>query len=98
MRALPDNPGDKNYPREEWIDQGKVPDTKKSEDVVGNGHSPNEEQSGNYVVGTLAKYYIFIINRELPFFRIMRWPYLTKHSLAKARNYAPRISSMSSSR
>ncbi|GAA5969047.1 hypothetical protein JCM11641_007450 [Rhodosporidiobolus odoratus] len=65
MRALPDQPGDKEYPREEWIDQGSREDAldpnrrikkreekaKKEEDVLSKeGTSPeDEDQTGDYV-------------------------------------------------
>lgn len=47
MRALPDQPGDKEYPREEWIDQGTnqlVEDAKKSTG------KQDLDQTGDYVV------------------------------------------------
>lgn len=31
MRALPDKPTDKDYPKEEWIDQGQKPKPNKDE-------------------------------------------------------------------
>ncbi|GAA5918640.1 hypothetical protein JCM6882_007890 [Rhodosporidiobolus microsporus] len=65
MRALPDQPGDKEYPREEWIDQGdreaaldpnrrmkkKEEKAQKEEEVLNQeGTSPeDEDQTGDYV-------------------------------------------------
>lgn len=54
MRGLPDQPGDPEYPREEWIDQGKPPQltaeeqAKKKEE--GTEDASLEDQSGDYVV------------------------------------------------
>jgi len=54
MRGLPDQPGDAEYPREEWIDQGKPPqltpeeEAKKKEE--GTEDASLEDQSGDYVV------------------------------------------------
>lgn len=56
MRGLPDQPGDKEYPREEWIDQGKPPvlspeeEAKKKEE--GREDASLDDQSGDYVVRT----------------------------------------------
>jgi len=53
MRGLPDQPGDPEYPREEWIDQGKPPQltaeeqAKKKEE--GTEDASLEDQSGDYV-------------------------------------------------
>lgn len=59
MRALPDQPGEKEYPREEWIDQGtgdlggvdmakkKTPGEKMLAEKV------DRDQAGDYVVSTL---------------------------------------------
>lgn len=57
MRGLPDQPGDKQYPREEWIDQGKsqpkyTPEQEeqmKREGTWVEGNS-TDDQSGDYVV------------------------------------------------
>jgi hypothetical protein len=55
MRALPDQPGDKGYPREEWIDQGKsdlsgvhIDQKKKGEETINDG--VDRDQAGDYVV------------------------------------------------
>ncbi|EGG02680.1 uncharacterized protein MELLADRAFT_49768 [Melampsora larici-populina 98AG31] len=45
MRALPDKPGDREYPREEWI-TGENPDDPKSNDLEAH---KQEEQSGDYI-------------------------------------------------
>lgn len=52
MRGLPDQPGDKEYPREEWIDLGKPPalspdEVKKEAEKEDNSL---DDQSGDYVV------------------------------------------------
>ncbi|KAG8897581.1 hypothetical protein FRC01_011279, partial [Tulasnella sp. 417] len=59
MRALPDKPSDKEYPRDEWINQGMPPDTnvesnqvsKKTEERELNGgdQGPDMDQTGDYV-------------------------------------------------
>jgi hypothetical protein len=43
MRALPDQPGDREYPREEWIDQGNG-DLGRIDDAI------DRDQAGDYVV------------------------------------------------
>jgi hypothetical protein len=45
MRALPDQPGEKEYPREEWIDQG-------TNELMEAGQKGNQDmdQAGDYVV------------------------------------------------
>ncbi|QRW25571.1 C2 domain-containing protein [Rhizoctonia solani] len=47
MRALPDQPGDKEYPREEWIDQGtnELMDRAEAERKAGR----DADQAGDYV-------------------------------------------------
>lgn len=53
MRGLPDQPGDKQYPREEWIDQGKpMQPTSEEERKKHEGREDisKEDQSGDYVV------------------------------------------------
>lgn len=50
MRALPDQPGEKEYPREEWIDQGT---NSLLEDAKNSQKSQDLDQSGDYVVSTL---------------------------------------------
>ncbi|KAF8578018.1 hypothetical protein K439DRAFT_1363416 [Ramaria rubella] len=47
MRALPDQPTDKEFPREEWIDQGTNDLMKKAEDDQNEGL--DADQTGNYV-------------------------------------------------
>lgn len=47
MRALPDQPGEKEYPREEWIDQGT---NQLLEDAKKSTGKQDMEQSGDYVV------------------------------------------------
>ncbi|KAF8513153.1 hypothetical protein BU17DRAFT_77267 [Hysterangium stoloniferum] len=47
MRALPDQPGDKEYPREEWIDQGTNLLLEQAEKARVEGR--DNEQSGDYV-------------------------------------------------
>ena len=56
MRALPDHPGDRDYPREEWIDQGKPPADEKSavEKHAKDGQGPDVEQTGHYVVRRIS--------------------------------------------
>lgn len=59
MRALPDQPGDKEYPRDAWIDQGQPQDAqdKKAEEKASKAVDPNKatqeeldvSQSGDYV-------------------------------------------------
>ncbi|GAA6056005.1 hypothetical protein JCM3770_002138 [Rhodotorula araucariae] len=65
MRALPDQPHEKDYPREEWIDQGdreaaldpnrrvpasKAPEQKTEEVLKAEGTNPeDEDQAGDYV-------------------------------------------------
>ena len=58
MRALPDQPGDKDYPKEEWIDQGSkehaldpnnMPADKKQKVVESGGAEADLDQSGDYV-------------------------------------------------
>ncbi|KIO34237.1 hypothetical protein M407DRAFT_3653 [Tulasnella calospora MUT 4182] len=59
MRALPDKPGDKEYPRDEWINQGMPPDenvhsnqvSKETEqrELNGGDDGSKMEQSGDYV-------------------------------------------------
>ncbi|KAK4055259.1 hypothetical protein OIV83_000541 [Microbotryomycetes sp. JL201] len=63
MRALPDQPHEKDYPKEEWIDQGSEEDAldpkrrkkkedqeEKHEEALQNGIPPEEEdQTGDYV-------------------------------------------------
>lgn len=47
MRALPDQPGEKAYPREEWIDQGTnklLDESKKAQ------KGKDLDQAGDYVV------------------------------------------------
>ncbi|KAG8954346.1 hypothetical protein FRC03_011485 [Tulasnella sp. 419] len=58
MRALPDAPGDKEYPREEWIDQNdpkerEALEKKKTEEGAGK----DLDQSGHYVNYELAVSY-----------------------------------------
>lgn len=61
MRALPDQPGDKDYPREEWIDQGKPPGAtvdgkpnggmdEAEKNAVFGKDGKDMDQSGDYVV------------------------------------------------
>lgn len=54
MRGLPDQPGDPEYPREEWIDQGKPPQLTAEEQAnkkeEGTEDASLEDQSGDYVV------------------------------------------------
>jgi hypothetical protein len=45
MRGLPDQPGDKDYPREEWIDQGTGQQIKAAEKSEGE----DLDQSGDYI-------------------------------------------------
>ncbi|KAF8323426.1 hypothetical protein DL93DRAFT_2223342 [Clavulina sp. PMI_390] len=53
MRGLPDQPGDKSYPREEWIDQGKpvslTPEEEAKKREEGREDASLEDQSGDYV-------------------------------------------------
>lgn len=49
MRGLPDQPGDKHYPREEWIDQGK-PVQLTPEEEEEREDATKENQSGDYAV------------------------------------------------
>ncbi|KAG8861392.1 hypothetical protein FRB96_002841 [Tulasnella sp. 330] len=56
MRALPDQPGDKEYPRKEWITDGKPPGSRPSGGVDGvekramqQGEGPEDDDSGDYV-------------------------------------------------
>ncbi len=60
MRALPDQPGDKEYPRDEWIADGKAPGTSpagaskedkalEKRELLGDG-GKDLDQSGDYVV------------------------------------------------
>ena len=58
MRALPDQPGEKEYPREEWIDQGTNalmdqanPQPAKDEKAT---DGKDMDQAGDYVVCTTA--------------------------------------------
>lgn len=55
MRGLPDQPGDKEYPREEWIDQGRPPakDKQKKEDGKDDLGAGLDDQSGDYVVSVV---------------------------------------------
>lgn len=46
MRGLPDHPSDKQYPREEWIDQNTGDLTNK---VAGEKDEEDNDQSGSYV-------------------------------------------------
>ena len=52
MRALPDQPGDRGYPREEWIDQGSGDlgevEKKKGEETMND--RIDRDQAGDYVV------------------------------------------------
>jgi hypothetical protein len=50
MRGLPDQPGDKQYPREEWIDQGKPIQPTSEEERKKHEDISKEDQSGDYVV------------------------------------------------
>ena len=45
MRALPDQPGDKEYPREEWVGLSQEEIEKKRKE----GAAKDEDQSGDYV-------------------------------------------------
>lgn len=61
MRALPDQPGDKEYPREEWIADGKAPGTTPSDGVdkveeraMTYADGAMNDQSGDYVVRGLC--------------------------------------------
>lgn len=47
MRALPDQPGDKEYPREEWIDQGTNELMERAEKATAAGE--DADQAGDYV-------------------------------------------------
>ncbi|QRV98489.1 C2 domain-containing protein [Ceratobasidium sp. AG-Ba] len=47
MRALPDQPGDKEYPREEWIDQGTNELMERAEKAKAAGE--DADQAGDYV-------------------------------------------------
>lgn len=63
MRALPDQPQDPDYPKEEWIDQGdreaaldpkrrernEQEDHKKSDEVLKQENPEDEDQTGDYV-------------------------------------------------
>lgn len=55
IRGLPDQPGDKDYPREEWIDQKDSGDDAKNTSSDGEGASDDgkdgelTDQSGDYV-------------------------------------------------
>lgn len=61
MRALPDQPGEKDYPKEEWIDQGdpeaaldpnrrKKIENDKEKQLKTEGQTPeDEDQTGDYV-------------------------------------------------
>lgn len=62
MRALPDQPGDKEYPRREWIEDGKPPGSKPSDGVDGvekramqQGEEREDDDSGDYVVSCLYR-------------------------------------------
>jgi hypothetical protein len=52
MRALPDQPHEKEYPREEWIDQGTNLLNEEREKAMVNPQNKNKDfdQSGDYVV------------------------------------------------
>lgn len=55
IRGLPDQPGDKQYPREEWIDQSKAVQLALEENKgreEGRENSSGEDQSGDYVVSS----------------------------------------------
>jgi Ca2+-dependent lipid-binding protein len=47
MRALPDRPGDKDYPKEEWIDQGTGDILKRQAEERAEGK--DADQAGDYV-------------------------------------------------
>ena len=52
IRGLPDQPGDKHYPREEWIDQGKPVQLAPEEEEKRREErgATKEDQSGDYAV------------------------------------------------
>lgn len=54
MRGLPDHPGDKEYPREEWIDQGNPPklteEEQRKKEASNTEDASLTDQSGDYVV------------------------------------------------
>ncbi|KAG8908594.1 hypothetical protein FRB99_004882 [Tulasnella sp. 403] len=49
MRALSDKPGDKEYPREGWIDQANSSGTEANLTGSSNGGEKDKEESGDYV-------------------------------------------------
>jgi len=54
MRALPDKPTDKDYPKEEWIDQGVKPsseeqEAKRNEQLSKSSEEQDLDESGEYV-------------------------------------------------
>ncbi|KAG8993711.1 hypothetical protein FRB94_010453 [Tulasnella sp. JGI-2019a] len=56
MRALPDQPSDKEYPRKDWITNSKPPGSRPSDGVDGvekramaQGEGPEDDDSGDYV-------------------------------------------------
>lgn len=69
VRALPDMIGDRDYPREEWIDQGKPPhvhrtEAEKTQDLATEDQTLQGEQAGDYVCAT-----VFIRKRSV----LTRW-------------------------
>ena len=58
VRALPDHPQDREYPRDEWIDQGKKELSPNGEKKDGPALQDSEEQSDDYVNFEISFAYI----------------------------------------
>ena len=95
MRALPDQPGDKEYPREEWVglDEKEIAARREQLDKdKAAGKDVDLDQSGDYVVRTqtlAALLYAYFVGRT------MRSPSRTRRCLAKARSSSRRTFSAS---
>lgn len=71
MRALPDQPHEKDYPKEEWIDQGsdeqpldpkrrKGGEEGKKKEIEDEADGVDEDQTGDYVNYEVSAPFLFV--------------------------------------